>query len=161
MFHKPENFYPLRLFRPLLPALALAALILSFVPAHALKDGFYKPGQLVIAGKRMRCGKTNTLVSSKYWMAGGSIPGLIGLNPRKLKKYSRLEQWMIYTHECGHQYRGKSERKADCWASRTGHRQGWLKKSGLRRICQTLRNDPAKGLYPSGKTRCAIMKRCY
>ena len=137
-------------------------LALSFSqPAHALKDGVYKPGQLVIAGKRMRCGKVKTLVSSKYWSAGGSVPGLIGLNPRKLKKYSRVEQWMIYTHECGHQRRGKSERKADCWASKTGHRQGWLKRSGLKRICTTLRNDPAKGRYPSGKTRCRIMKRCF
>ncbi|MCP4935823.1 MAG: hypothetical protein GY927_16850 [bacterium] len=39
-------------------------------------------------------------------------------------KYSRVEQWMIYTHECDHLRRGKSERKADCWASKTGHRQG-------------------------------------
>jgi len=137
-------------------------LVFSFSqPALALKDGLYNPGQLVIAGKPMRCGRVKTLVSSKYWMAGGSIPGLIGLNPRKLKKYSRVEQWMIYTHECGHQRKGRSERKADCWAAKTGHRQGWLKRSGLKRICSRLRNDPAKGAYPSGKTRCSIMKRCF
>ena len=151
----------LTLFRTLALVLCFGLLTLITQPAQALKDGIYKPGTLVIAGKRMRCGKVKTLVSSKYWSAGGSIPGLIGLNPRKLKKYSRVEQWMIYTHECGHQHRGKSQRKADCWASRTGHRQGWLKRSGLKRICTTLRNDPAKGRYPSGKTRCRIMKRCF
>ncbi len=142
-------------------AVCFGLLAVMTQPAHALKDGVYKPGQLKIAGKRMRCGKVKTLVSSKYWMAGGSIPGLIGLNPRKLKKYSRIEPWMIYTHECGHQRKGRSERKADCWASKTGHRQGWLKRAGLKRICTTLRNDPAKGPYPSGKTRCKIMKRCF
>lgn len=142
-------------------SLALAILFLSISPAQALKDGLYKPGKLVIAGRRMRCGQVKTLVSSKYWRVGGSIPGLIGLNPRKLKKYSRVEQWMIYTHECGHQHIGKSEQKADCWASKTGHRQGWLKRSGLRRICATLRNDPANGGYPSGKVRCRIMQRCF
>ena len=153
--------YDMFRFKNLLPFAAMIILTVSSNPAHALKDGVYKPGQLVIAGKRMRCGKVKTLVSSKYWATAGSIPGLIGLNPRKLRKYSRVEQWFIYTHECGHQHRGKSERKADCWASRTGRKQGWLKKSGLRRICLTLRNDPAKGLYPSGKTRCRIMRRCF
>ena len=145
------------------PLFLCAVLVFALSPntAHALKDGVYKPGQLVIAGKRMRCGKVKTLVSSKYWRVGGSIPGLIGLNPRKLRKYSRVEQWMIYTHECGHQHRGKSERKADCWAARKGHKQGWLKRSGLRRICRTLRKDPARGRYPSGKIRCRIMKRCF
>ncbi len=147
--------------RALYLALFFGLLAVMIQPAHALKDGVYKPGKLVIAGRPMRCGKVKTLVSSKYWMVGGSIPGLIGLNPRKLKKYSRIEQWMIYTHECGHQRRGKSERKADCWASKTGHRQGWLKRKGLKRICTTLRNDPAKGLYPNGRTRCKIMKRCF
>ncbi len=134
---------------------------LSFGTAMALSDGIYKPGTLVLAGKRLRCGKTQTLVNVKYWKTAGSIPGLIGLNPRKLKRYSPLVQWFIYTHECGHQYKGRSERKADCWAARRGHQQGWLKKSGLRRICATLRHDPAKGAYPSGKTRCAIMRRCF
>ena len=110
------------------------ALLLSGMaqPAFALHDGLYNPGQLVVAGKRLRCGKVKTLVSSKYWKTAGSIPGLIGLNPRKLKKYSRVEQWFIFTHECGHQHRGRSERRADCWASRTGHRQGWLKRKGLK-----------------------------
>jgi hypothetical protein len=145
----------------LLLFLALTISSLSISPAVALKDGLYMPGKLVIAGKPLRCGKVKTLVSRKYWRAAGSIPGLIGLNPRKLKKYSRIEQWFIYTHECGHQYKGRSERKADCWAARTGHRQGWLKRSDLRRICATLRNDPAKNGYPSGKTRCRIMKRCF
>ncbi len=142
----------------LLPVLTLA---LTSDNALALSDGVYKPGKLVVAGKHLSCGKTKTLVSTKYWKTAGSIPGLIGLNPRKLKPYSRVEQWFIYTHECGHQYKGRSERKADCWAARRGHRQGWLKKSGLRRICATLRNDPANGAYPSGKTRCAIMRRCF
>ena len=135
--------------------------ILSASSVLALKDGLYKPGKLVIAGRRMRCGKIKTLVSSKLRAVGAAVPGMIGLNPRKLRRYPRVVQWMIYTHECGHQRRGASERKADCFAARTGHRQGWLKRSGLRRICKTLRKDRAKGPYPSGKTRCRIMKKCF
>lgn len=141
--------------------LVLVGVGLSGSPAHALKDGVYKPGKLVIAGRRMRCGKVPTLVSSKLRAVGASVPGFIGLNPRKLKKYPRVIRWMIYTHECGHQRRGRSERKADCWAARRGHRQGWLKKSGLKRICRSLRKDAASGPYPSGKKRCSIMRRCY
>jgi hypothetical protein len=146
----------------LLAAVVLFALSPFPSRALALKDGYYKPGKkLIIGGRRMRCGKTNVLIDSNYWAVAGSVPGLIGINPKKLRRYSRVEQWFIFTHECGHQHKGKSERKADCWAARTGHRQGWLKKSGLRRICRTLRNDPARGRYPSGKNRCKIMRRCY
>ena len=147
----------------LAPIIALAITLSAASPAlaRALKDGLYPPGRLVIAGRRLRCGKVKTLVSSKYWRAGGSIPGLIGLNPRKLRAYSRVEQWFIYTHECSHQYVGKSERKADCRAARVGKRQGWLTRKGLKRICRTIRNDPARYGYPSGRRRCQIMRRCY
>ena len=150
---------PLRLFKIILFALALMSLTAS--SATALKDGLYKPGTLTIAGRAMRCGKTKTLVSSKYWRAGGSVPGIIGLNPRKLKKLPKAVQWMIFTHECGHQTIGKSEARADCWAAKRGRKQGWLTRTGLKQICRTLRNDPAKFGYPTGKKRCQIMRRCY
>lgn len=146
---------------PLSTAFAVLALLGSMSPAQALREGIHEPGQLQLQGRSMICGKVPTLVSNKYWMAAGSIKGLIGLNPHKLEPYDRVEQWMIYTHECGHQHVGTSEAEADCWAAGAGRREGWLKRSGLRRICSTLQNDPASDGYPSGRKRCQIMRDCY
>jgi hypothetical protein len=141
--------------------LAATAAVAATSSAHALRDGLYGPGKLQLAGRSMSCGKVPTLVSKRYWMPAGSIQGLIGINPKKLKSYSRVEQWFIYTHECGHQHIGTSERRADCWGASKGRQQGWLDRNGIARICHTLRNDPAKDGYPSGKARCQIMRRCY
>lgn len=141
--------------------LAAAASFSTAASAEVLRDGLYAPGKLRLAGRSMRCGKVPTLVSKRYWMPAGSINGLIGINPGKLKAYSQVEQWFIYTHECGHQHIGTSERGADCWGATRGRQQGWLDRAGLDRICATLKDDPAKDGYPSGRMRCQIMRRCF
>ena len=41
-------------------------------------------GQLRVAGRRMRCGRTPTLVSRKFWDYGGATKGLIIINPQKM-----------------------------------------------------------------------------
>ncbi len=136
---------------------------LFFAPhsAHALKDGVYKPGTLILAGKRLRCGKVKTLVSLKYWKTAGSIPGLIGLNPRKLKKYSRVEQWFIYTHECGHIAGLRSELNADCYGVQQGLKLGWLDQKGLDQLCAYWRPKKGDAAHPPGKQRCERMSACF
>ena len=71
-----------------------------------------------------------------------------------------MKLW-IYSHECGHQFRGPDEETADCFAVQRGRRQGWLSPGGVEEICQFI--APAKGdaMHFSGSHRCEYMRQCF
>ena len=59
-------------------------------------------GKLVLAGRRLRCGSTPTVLSTSVPGFGMARPGLILLNPRTIRQFPVAVRWMIYYHECGH-----------------------------------------------------------
>jgi hypothetical protein len=65
------------------------------------------PGRLVIAGRRLTCGATATLVRDFEGFAVSST--VIMLNIEAMKDLPRPVQWLIYYHECGHIRYGPSE----------------------------------------------------
>ncbi len=65
------------------------------------------------------------------------------MNMRLLSRVTTPVKLWIYSHECGHQFRGPDEETADCFAVQRGRRQGWLSPGGVEEICQFI--SPAKG----------------
>ena len=116
------------------------------------------PGRLVIAGKRLTCGSTPTMLRS---FDGVSISSnVIVLNMDQLKHFPKLVQWLIYYHECGHINLGPSETEADCYAVRRARREGWLSDKALNEICATFNIVGHGPVHPDPVQRCNDLKQC-
>jgi len=153
----------LRLSLLLFAAIASAALAMPPGAAQAEQE-MVAAGKLKLAGRTMRCGKTPTLISRKFWDyggAGGAGRKLIILNPDKLATLPDAVRLYVYAHECGHQIHGASEPRADCYAVKRGRREGWLNRDGLRQICEFLKDHPGDHVHPPGPVRCKKMIKCF
>lgn len=130
--------------------------------AHVGGDAKVVPaGQLRIDSMRAYCGQRPTVLDNQLDDYGAAYPGFLILNPRLLAKVSRPVKLWIYSHECGHQFRGPDEETADCFAVQRGRREGWLTQDGLDEVCRFI--APAKGdtMHFSGSYRCEYMRKCY
>ena len=143
----------------LMTGLALLPLLAATSPlqhdAAALEQGkLVAPGRLVVAGRKLSCGKTATLLRDFEGFAVSST--VIMLNMQALKDLPRPVQWLIYYHECGHIVYGPSETAADCYAVRRARREGWLSGEGARRY---LRGVQYRGPWrPSSRSRAALRR---
>ncbi len=118
-------------------------------------------GKYSVSGRRVTCGRVPTLVSRKFFDYGGAMPGLIIMNPRKLRRLPRQVRLFVYAHECGHQFIGRDEDAADCYGAKMARRRGWLNRRGLRQICKWLRPQAGDGVHSPGWRRCRNIRRCY
>lgn len=145
------------------------------LPANAMSDGtptveqyaahvggrIVPAGQLVLDGNRLVCGRRPTVLDSTLDDYGAAYPGFLIINPKLIARVPTAVKLWIYSHECGHQFRGPDEEVADCFAVQRGRRQRWLTTDGVQQICQFIR--PAKGssMHYSGPHRCIVMKRSF
>ncbi len=130
--------------------------------AHVGGDARIIPaGRLTLDRYRMVCGHRPTVIDSQLDDYGAAYPGFLILNPRLLAKVSTPVKLWIFSHECGHQFRGPDEETADCFAVQRGRRQGWLTPEGVEEICRFI--APAKGdsMHFAGSYRCEYMRKCY
>ena len=120
-----------------------------------------KSGQLVIDGHRLICGRRPTVMDNSLDDYGAAYPGFVILNPKLISRVPTAVKLWIYSHECGHQFRGPDEETADCFAVQRGRRHRWLTTDGLEQVCNFIR--PAKGssMHLSGPNRCRVMRKCY
>lgn len=118
-------------------------------------------GNLLLGGHRVSCGVRPVVLDPNLDDFAAAYDGFIILNPRKLEGIPPEVSLWIYSHECGHQFRGPDEEEADCFAVKRGRRQGWLTPSGLEEICNFI--SPSKGdmMHFSGPARCQTVRRCY
>lgn len=109
----------------------------------------------------MHCGNRPTVLDSTLDDYGAAYPGFLILNPSLIARVPKAVKLWIYSHECGHQFRGPNEEVADCFAVQRGRRMRWLTTDGLEQICTFI--SPAKGssMHYSGPDRCRIMRACY
>ena len=117
------------------------------------------PGRLVIAGRRLSCGATATLVRDFEGFAVSST--VIMLNMQAMKDLPRPVQWLIYYHECGHILYGPSETAADCYAVRRARREGWLNQKALDDVCAVFNIAGHGPLHPDPEARCNQLRQCF
>jgi hypothetical protein len=118
-------------------------------------------GDLRLDGRKAMCGQRPTVLDNSLDDYGAAYPGFLILNPKLMNRVSTPVKMWIYSHECGHQFRGPDEETADCFAVQRGRRQGWLTPEGLEEVCKFI--APAKGdsMHFSGSYRCDSMRKCY
>ncbi|HYJ58033.1 MAG TPA: hypothetical protein VEW64_01605 [Methyloceanibacter sp.] len=140
--------------------LALAASNFEDRQVLALEQGkLVAPGRLVVAGRRLSCGSTATLIRDFEGFAVSST--VIMLNMQALKELPRPVQWLIYYHECGHILYGPSESAADCYAIRRARREGWLGREGLEDVCAVFNIAGHGPTHPDPEARCEQLRQCF
>ena len=122
---------------------------------------FVPVGRLRIKGYRAVCGRRPTVSDPNFDSWGGAYPGFIILNPKALRGLPTAVQLYVYAHECGHQFGGAGESKADRFAIRRGVRRGWLRKNGMKQICAFISKIPGDAAHPPGPLRCKRMTVYY
>lgn len=145
---------------------AIIALVLALIivgPEHQAlskdKDRLVPAGRLVIEGRRLSCGRTQTLLRDFDGFAVSST--VIMLNMQALNDLPRQVQWLIYYHECGHILYGPSERAADCYAMRRARRQGWLNDQVLSDICAVFNIAGHGPVHLDPEERCNQLRQCF
>ncbi len=139
--------------------LALASANLEENAVALEQNKLVAPGRLVVAGRRLSCGTTATLLRDFEGFAVSST--VIILNMQALKDLPRPVQWLIYYHECGHILFGPSETAADCYAVRRARREGWLSKQALDDICAVFNIAGHGPLHPDPEQRCEQLRQCF
>jgi hypothetical protein len=119
------------------------------------------PGDFVLDGVKLYCGKRPTVIDNNLDDYGAAYPGFLIMNMRFLSKVTTPVKLWIYSHECGHQFRGPDEETADCFAVQRGRRQGWLSPEGLEQICKFISAAKGDSMHFSGPHRCEAMHQCF
>jgi hypothetical protein len=118
-------------------------------------------GQLALDGKSVNCGKRPTVLNPNFDSWGGAFPGFLILNNKKISGLSTQVKLYIYSHECGHQFVGADETKADLFAIRRGVKWGWLDAQGVEDICTFISQLKGDSVHPPGPKRCETMRKYY
>ena len=118
-------------------------------------------GQLKIDGWRVGCGNRSTVLDPGLDDFGAAYPNYLILNPKMMSKVPTQVKLWIHAHECGHQFRGPDEEKADCFAVQRGRRQKWLTVEGLDQICEFIKPSRGDSAHFGGQYRCEAMRKCY
>jgi len=118
-------------------------------------------GTLKIDGQPVNCGTRPTVLNPTFDSWGGAFPGFLILNTAKIQGLSTQVKLYIYSHECGHQFIGASETKADLFAIRRGVKWGWLDAQGMEEICTFISKLKGDAVHPPGPKRCKTMRAYY
>ena len=118
-------------------------------------------GALKIDGRTVNCGKRPTVLNSNFDSWGGAFPGFLILNTKKIIGLSTAVKLYVYSHECGHQFEGPDESKADLFAIRRGVKWGWLDAVGMEDICTFISTLKGDSVHPPGPQRCETMRKYY
>ena len=116
---------------------------------------------LKIDGRIVNCGKRPTVLTSNFDSWGGAFPGFLILNTKKINGLTTAVKLYVYSHECGHQFEGPDETKADLFAIRRGVTRGWLDAVGMEDICTFISTLKGDAVHPPGPQRCETMRKYY
>jgi hypothetical protein len=101
------------------------------------------------------------VLNSNFDSWGGAFPGFVILNTKKIDGLSTAVKLYVYSHECGHQWEGPDETRADLFAIRRGVTRGWLDAVGMEDICTFISTLKGDSVHPPGPKRCETMREYY
>ncbi len=125
------------------------------------KATIVESGDLLLGGHRASCGVRPVVLDPNLDDFAAAYDGFIILNPRKLEGLAPAVSLWIYSHECGHQFKGPDEDEADCFAVQRGRRAGWLTPAGVEEICNFISPSQGDIMHFSGPQRCQTVRRCF
>lgn len=118
-------------------------------------------GKLTFDGEPFACGRRPTVLAPGFSDYAAAFYGFLIVNPERFAALPLILKRYAYTHECGHQFVGADEDMADCYAIRTGVKQGWLDDAGMDAICAFISKSKGDLRHPPGVRRCQAMRVCY
>ncbi len=125
------------------------------------KASIVESGDLLLSRHKVSCGVRPVVLDPGLDDFAAAYDGFIILNPKKLEGLPPAVSLWIYSHECGHQFKGPDEDEADCFAAQRGRRQGWLTPAGVEEICNFISPSHGDVMHFSGPQRCDTVRRCY
>jgi len=118
-------------------------------------------GELEIDGESFSCGHRPTVVANALDDYAAAYYGFLILNEERFSKLPMTLKRYVYGHECAHQYVGRGELAADCYAVRQGRLEGWLDDDGVDEICGFIGQAKASPTHPAGPKRCQYIRACF
>jgi len=118
-------------------------------------------GEFRVEGKRFSCAHRPTLVAETLDDYAAAYYGFLIVNKERFAKLPMTLKRYVYAHECAHQYVGRGELAADCYAVRQGRREGWLDEDGIKKICDFIGRAKGDATHPPGPRRCAHIRACF
>jgi hypothetical protein len=118
-------------------------------------------GELLIAGRALRCGRVRNVLDPGMPSLGLAAAGVVVFNPYLLNNEPDAVRLFVFHHECGHHNVGSNEIGADCWAVKQGVSQGWFDHKAIEQVCDSFGDAPASTTHPSGARRCASLRQCF
>jgi len=130
--------------------------------AHVGGKGELVPaGELRIDGEIFACGHRPTVIADALDDYAAAYYGFMIVNKQRFSKLPLTLKHYVFGHECGHQYVGRDELAADCYAVRQGRREGWLDEKGVDEICGFIGRAKGDATHPPGPKRCANIRACF
>ncbi len=130
--------------------------------AHIGGEGEIVPaGELRIEGETFSCGHRPTVITDRIDDYAAAYYGFLILNKERFAKLPMTLKRYAYGHECAHQYVGRGELAADCYAVRQGRRDGWLDEEGVDTICRFIGQAKGDATHPEGQKRCQYIRSCF
>lgn len=130
--------------------------------AHIAGKGEIVPaGELRIDGEIFSCGHRPTVMADTLDDYAAAYYGFVIVNKARFSELPLTLKRYVYAHECAHQYVGRGELAADCYAARMGRRAGWLDQAGVDEICGFIGRAKASPRHPPGPKRCAYIRACF
>jgi hypothetical protein len=118
-------------------------------------------GALEIDGERFSCGHRPTVIAERLDDYAAAYYGFLIVNEERFSKLPMTLKRYVYAHECAHQFVGRSELAADCYAVQQGRRDGWLDEQGVDTICGFIGQAKASSTHPAGPQRCEHIRACF
>ena len=119
------------------------------------------PGQYELDGRRVTCKTLPTVLDPHLNDYAASLPQFIVLRPDLMAKPATAVKLWIYYHECGHEFVGADEGKADCYSVTQGVKEGWLNASGLDEVSSFISAAQRDATHFAGPQRYLAIRACY